>query len=626
MESASSSSDSRDSSSGEDNLSPSDSSDPSCSSSSSLDSENDITLDKQIDGLREELGSNAFDFRTNLELIKRLKKKGGSEKEVREIREKLSEAFALPASTWIDWVSDEEKNISGSEKDRTYVSSLYERAITDFLSVPLLLKWLDWEQEVLVDTEEGLSHSNCEIIRRKFDTAISQGGHHVRQGRILWQALLRFEMGQLEKVMEIGDPKVTQEQENRIRQIYKKQLSIPLEKMEETFEEYKLWEDARDGPKVTSEFLPNYEMVFEKLQKRMVHENKIYDSLDEYGNSDRSQFGRWSEYLEFEKSQGNVTQVQCLFERALSNYYFDPQLWLDYMDYMKAKYPQLPSRILKIVSRAVRNCPQAQFWKIYLISQEKNKTPMSQISQTFQKSIGTFMSEEEYKVLFDLYLDIRLRDFRKVLEGDDDQKKISSLQELRDVYQWAVQYLNHYNATHSIDIQGHWAKVEALYVRDAETSERLFEEVLKLQSKSSIYWEDAIESFIYLGKFDKVRNFLKRACNVVSATDFSFFARKWLGFERLYGSIESWEEALQRVKQKEEEYKETLQKLEEKSVSKKENKSQIQRISQKKGKRKLETDGDEEGRKFKKRKTEKLRLCFQGEHKKQRFNLQSRLP
>eukprot|EP01126_Amoeba_proteus_P057800 TRINITY_DN7391_c0_g1_i14.p1 TRINITY_DN7391_c0_g1~~TRINITY_DN7391_c0_g1_i14.p1 ORF type:complete len:671 (+),score=209.98 TRINITY_DN7391_c0_g1_i14:245-2014(+) len=274
---------------------------------------------------------------------------------------------------------------------------------------------------------------------------------------------------------------------------------------------------------------------------------------------------------------------------------------------MKAKYPQLPSRILKIVSRAVRNCPQAQFWKIYLISQEKNKTPMSQISQTFQKSIGTFMSEEEYKVLFDLYLDIRLRDFRKVLEGDDDQKKISSLQELRDVYQWAVQYLNHYNATHSIDIQGHWAKVEALYVRDAETSERLFEEVLKLQSKSSIYWEDAIESFIYLGKFDKVRNFLKRACNVVSATDFSFFARKWLGFERLYGSIESWEEALQRVKQKEEEYKETLQKLEEKSVSKKENKSQIQRISQKKGKRKLETDGDEEGRKFKKRKTEKRR-------------------
>jgi hypothetical protein len=67
---------------------------------------------------------------------------------------------------WISWINDEQ-GVASSDIDRAFVSSLYQRATTDFNSPDLWLKYLEWEQEILLDSEE-VDEKGLESLRRTY--------------------------------------------------------------------------------------------------------------------------------------------------------------------------------------------------------------------------------------------------------------------------------------------------------------------------------------------------------------------------------------------------------------------------------------------------------------------------
>lgn len=119
------------------------------------------------------------------------------------------------------------------------------------------------------------------------------------------------------------------------------------------------------------------------------------------------------------------------------------------------KFPNLPSTPLRVLERAVRNCPTSALWIKLLSFHEKARTQIPNITTTFHQAIQNDMTTEEYLNIFNIYLDIRVRDFRQTLEvsrvksitkhlkGSDDEAKLTSLQELRSIFQWSVEYFNH---------------------------------------------------------------------------------------------------------------------------------------------------------------------------------------
>jgi hypothetical protein len=54
--------------------------------------------------------------------------------------------------------------------------------------------------------------------------------------------------------------------------------------------------------------------------------------------------------------------------------------------------------------------------KNYLMFHEKARAQMSDTTDSFHKSLQTYMRNQEYLEIFEIYLDIRVRDFKNTLE------------------------------------------------------------------------------------------------------------------------------------------------------------------------------------------------------------------
>lgn len=62
---------------------------------------------------------------------------------LREARATMHRLFPLSESLWLDWVGDELEGVAG-EEDIPRLEQLMEKAVGDYLSVPLWLQYLGW--------------------------------------------------------------------------------------------------------------------------------------------------------------------------------------------------------------------------------------------------------------------------------------------------------------------------------------------------------------------------------------------------------------------------------------------------------------------------------------------------
>ncbi|RVW44339.1 Squamous cell carcinoma antigen recognized by T-cells 3 [Vitis vinifera] len=186
-------------------------------SSSDSDSDSDVGEAEELlrlQTLESEVSSDPSKYDAHVEYIKCLRKLGEIEK-LREAREAMSALHPLTPLMWQEWARDE---LTARPEAFLEIEKLYEKGVFDYL-VGLVLK------------EYGAQNSDIDLA----------AGLHVAEGSKIWEVYREFEQAILLTIDE-NDNEAKEKQVQRIRNIFHRQLSVPLANMRSTLLAFKAWE------------------------------------------------------------------------------------------------------------------------------------------------------------------------------------------------------------------------------------------------------------------------------------------------------------------------------------------------------------------------------------------------
>ncbi|XP_026865065.2 squamous cell carcinoma antigen recognized by T-cells 3 [Electrophorus electricus] len=501
-------------------------------------SEDERENEAEIQRLEEQLSINAFDYNCHVDLIKLLRQEGKLHR-LRKARQKMSELFPLTEEIWLDWLKDEIGLTEGEEAEREKIYDLFEKAVKDYICPDI---WLEYAQYSI----GGMGASGgMDRARAIFERALTAVGLHMTKGAALWEAYREFEIAILSTLQpppgSVPSPE-QQEQLNvqleRIHTLFKRQLAIPLMDMEGTYTEYSDWADEGAPETVTQ----HYKRALQQLEKRRPYEEALLVS-------EPPKLGEYQSYIDYEMKEGDPARVQIVFERALTENCLVPDLWAKYTAYLDRQL-KIKELVLSCHERAVRNCPWTMgLWKSYLLALERHKAEHHTVSDVFEKALSAgFIQATDYVEIWQSYLDYLRRrvDFSK--EGSRE------LEELRAAFSRSLDYLKQdveerfsESGDLSCTIMQIWARIEALHCKNMQKARELWDSIMtKGNAKYANMWLEYYNLERSYGDAVHCRKALHRAVQCTSDYP-EHVCEVLLTFERVEGSLEDWDAAVQKT-------------------------------------------------------------------------------
>ncbi|KAG4145696.1 hypothetical protein ERO13_D05G110000v2 [Gossypium hirsutum] len=516
------------------------------SDSESSDSEEEADQNEQLLALEYELSTNPSNYDAHVQYIKLLRRSAEIEK-LREARENMNTLFPLSPEMWMEWAKDEAS--LSNESNFESVEKLYERGISEYLSIPLWCEYLNYVQEHDPKVRDCLA-DGISKARNLFERAVTAAALHVSQGSQIWDAYIQYEEAIL-LTIDQSDIQAKEKQVQRIRSIFHRYLSIPLASLKSTLLAYKAWEveqgnslDAEPGDVlgVSSHVASGYQKAEEMYNARAHHEEQI--TRQDISESER--FQHYMSYLDFEKSFGDPARVQILYERAITDFPVSNDLWLHYTHYLD-KTLKVGNVVKDVYSRATRNCPWVgELWVRYLLCLERGLAFEKEISAAFEKSLKcTFSTLEEYLDLFLTRVD-GLR--RRISSASGDGVLNYSM--IRESFQQAADYLSPHmkNTDGLLHLHAYWARLELKLGNDLIAARGVWESLLKTCGSMLEAWKSYIAMEIELDHINEARAIYKRCYSKrFSGTGSEDICHSWLRFEREFGTLEDLNHAVQKV-------------------------------------------------------------------------------
>ncbi|KAH8509934.1 hypothetical protein H0E87_007738 [Populus deltoides] len=516
-------------------------------SDSDSDSEDESQQNQELKTLETELSSNPANYDSHAQYIKLLRKMGEIDK-LKQAREAMNTVFPLSPDMWRDWAKDE-ASISGPE-GFAGVEKIYDRGVFDYLSVSLWCDYLNYIQEHDPSVRE-CSLDGISKARNLFERALTAAGLHVAEGNKIWELYREFEQAVLHTIDE-NDIKAKELQVQRIRNIFHRQLSVPLVNLRSTLLAYKAWEveqgidlDAKssevDG--ISSHLASAYQKAMEAYNARAQHEEQI--SMQNISDTEKIQ--NFMNYLKFEKSVGDPARVQVLYERAMADFPISIDLWLDYTRYLDRTL-KVGNVLRDVYSRATKNCPWiGELWVQYMLSLERGRAPEKEISSVFEKSLQcTFSTIEEYLNLFLT----RVHGLRRRIECGGEVNGVLDYSLIRETFQHASDYLSPHlkNTDGLLRLYAYWARLEMNLGKDLVAARRVWESLLKISGSTLEAWQGFIAMETESGHISEARSIYKRCFSKrFPGTGSEDICHSWLRFEEEFGTLEAFDHAIQKA-------------------------------------------------------------------------------
>ncbi|XP_042009943.1 squamous cell carcinoma antigen recognized by T-cells 3-like [Salvia splendens] len=522
-------------------------SDSDSESESDSDSEDDSQAKAQIEALETQLYNNPSDYDTHVQYIKALRKQGELEK-LSQAREAMSSLFPLTPDMWREWAKDQ-TTISTSLEALPQIEKLYERGVSDYMSVDLWCDYLNFVQEHDPSVKE-CSAVGISKARNLFERALTAAGLHVDGGHHIWELYREFEQAIIFTIDET-DSAAKEKQIQRVRNLFHRQLSIPHTDLKSTLAAYQAWEadqgrlsNANDEEldDLPSHVVSVYQKALEMLNDRAHQEEKISKS-----NTDSEKLQDFMAYLKFEHSSGDPARIQILYERAIAVFPVSADLWLDYTQYLDKTFKT--ARIVRdSYYRATRNCPWVgELWVRYLLALERSHASEEELSTVFERSLlCTFSGYDEYLNVFLTRVD----GLRRRMSSSTAVKAEVDYAIIRDIFQRASDYLSpHLKNTESLlRLHSYWARLELKYGKDLTVARGVWESLLKICGSMVEAWQAYIAWEIETGNTKEGRSLYKRCYSKrFPGTGSEDICHSWLLFEREYGSLEEFDIAVQKV-------------------------------------------------------------------------------
>uniref|UniRef100_A0A8C1SX66 Spliceosome associated factor 3, U4/U6 recycling protein n=1 Tax=Cyprinus carpio TaxID=7962 RepID=A0A8C1SX66_CYPCA len=370
------------------------------------------------------------------------------------------------------------------------------------------------------------AQGGIERVRSIFERALTAVGLHMTKGASIWEAYREFEI-------------LLNAQLERIHTLFRRQLAVPLMDMEGTYAEYSDWADDGVPETVTHQ----YRRALQQLEKCKPFEEALLVS-------EPPKLAEYQAYIDFEMKEGDPARVQIIFERALAENCLVPDLWIKYTMYLDRQL-KIKDLVLSAHERAVRNCPWTMgLWKSYLLALERHGADHQTVTDVFEKALNAgFIQAADYVEIWQSNLDY-LR--RRV-----DFKWSRELDELRAAFARSLDYLKEdvkerfsESGDLSCIIMQIWARIEALHCKNMQKARELWDSIMtKGNAKYANMWLEYYNLERSYGDAVHCRKALHRAVQCTSDYP-EHVCDVLLNFERVEGSLEDWDAAVQKTETK----------------------------------------------------------------------------
>ncbi|CAJ1068283.1 squamous cell carcinoma antigen recognized by T-cells 3 isoform X1 [Xyrichtys novacula] len=500
-------------------------------------SEDEKENEAEIQRLEEQLSINAFDYNCHVDLIKLLKQEGELFR-LRKARQKMSELFPLTEEIWLDWLKDEIR-LTEEETNREKVYELFEKAVKDYICPEI---WLEYAQYSI----GGMgSPGGIDKVRSIFERAVTAVGLHMTKGQTVWEAYREFENAILSTVQPPpGRIPSREEQEllntqlGRIHTLFRRQLAVPLIEMAATYAEYEEWSETGVAETVTHQ----YKKALQQMEKCKSYEDSLLVA-------EPPKLAEYQTYIDFELKEGDPARVQITYERTLAENCLVPDMWAKYTNYLDRQL-KIKDLVLSTHERAVRNCPWTMgLWKSYVLALERHGADHQTVSDVFEKALNAgFIQATDYVEIWQAYLDYLRR------RVDFSKESSKELEELRGAFSRSLDYMKQdveerfgESGDPSCLIMQIWARIEALHCKNIQKARELWDSIMtKGNAKFANMWLEYYNLERSYGDPVHCRKALHRA--VQCTTDYpEHVCEVLLTFERVEGSLEDWDVAVQKT-------------------------------------------------------------------------------
>ncbi|XP_076006887.1 spliceosome associated factor 3, U4/U6 recycling protein [Genypterus blacodes] len=500
-------------------------------------SEDEKENEAEIQRLEEQLSINAFDYNCHVDLIKLLKQEGELLR-LRKARQKMSELFPLTEEIWLDWLKDEIR-LTEEEPNREKVYELFEKAVKDYICPDI---WLEYTQYSI----GGMgSPGGIEKVRSIFERAVTAVGLHVTKGEAVWETYREFENAILStlqppagRVPSHDEQELMNTQLQRIHKLFRRQLALPLMDMEGTYAEYEEWSEQG----VPEPAVHLYKKARQQMEKcRALEETLLV--------AEPPKLAEYQAYINFELKEGDPARIQMIYERTMGENCLVPDMWAKYNTYLDRQL-KIKDLVLSTHERAVRNCPWTMgLWKSYLQALERHGAQHHTVSDVFEKALNAgFIQATDYVEIWQAYLDYLRR------RVDFSRESSKELEELRGTFARSLDYMKQdveerfgESGDPSCIIMQIWARIEALHCKNIQKARELWDSIMtKGNAKFANMWLEYYNLERSYGDPIHCRKALHRA--VQCTTDYpEHVCEVLLTFERVEGSLEDWDLAVQKT-------------------------------------------------------------------------------
>lgn len=348
-------------------------------------------------------------------------------------------------------------------------------------------------------------------VREILEKALNAAGMHVASGCLLWDTLRELEFAHFSAMQPQSEEWRNQLQ--RVYDVFKRQLSVPLLGMESTFEEFEQWFDQLpEGHGLDKKaVIWGYERALKALEKYKPFEDRFLIAQDE-----NEILHIYKEYI---KAVSDPSLTINLYERAVAQLSLNADLWVDYCLYTL----KLGEISVSISSRALRNCPWSEeLWVLRLRILEKHQTDNSEVMKQFEQGISFIPPPG---------LDLWLAYIEFVRRNEKSNEKLHKL-----FYQ-AIEQIG-YEGDPTCKLLRWQARLFAAEGKISEARKN-WGEILKNRQhrESAVAWLEYIALERRYGDYKQLRTLFQRAINACRDWP-QHVMEEWLMFEREVGSLE----------------------------------------------------------------------------------------
>ncbi|KAI8818501.1 uncharacterized protein EV422DRAFT_537284 [Fimicolochytrium jonesii] len=467
---------------------------------------------------------------------------------MRTAREAMAAIFPLSESLWMEWIDDDARMAAtpGEQKD---VGKLYARAGKDYLSIRLWSAFLGFviqqyqeateAAENMEGSEENLEDHwpTAQDVREVGDQALLATQLHFTESATVWNTYRDFEAQLLDQLK-------SDEQRDRLRQMYLRRLQQPHAQLEETFSAYSTFESTWDAA--------NYEAQLVAANALVAATRLLLNAREPYENALKASGGSVEDYLryiEFEKQKKQGTdqfRIRTLYERALATHCLDATLWDAYIVDMMIICP-VELVVLPIAVRAVRNCPWAgDMWSHHIRISGHFQKPLIEILDIFERGLAylpTLGNVDEMVKLLLAWQD---------LEASSPQADWTNAEWAKTVVDGYLEKIQFVRAQYPpgdtfLRLERDLIHILVHKTKDIAAARAVYADTAKIFGTQSDLWLEYIRFERQYGTAKQARALFKSA----AARNLDWPERvfdAWLAFEREEGDVEAYYQAAAAIK------------------------------------------------------------------------------